>query len=296
VPERESVVITRDAAAMMLTVGEEMVNVLGWSPEQLVGIPSTEFIHPEDQPSAIVAWFQMIETSGESHSWQGRYRTPQGEWRWVECVNVNDLEDPDHPVVVTTMKQVTVDKFSLAEELRARKQLLSRLSDAAATFDAHFSCIETDDQPLLDGALQTVFRDEAVDDVELRFVQSIEGKLLKRVCVLSMRPLTDDLGFVSGAVGCVADVTEQVLLRQQLEIRANVDELTSCLSRSAILKIISTALEQEQDRAGSIALVFVDLCGFKEANDVFGYAAGDMVLQVAGARLRNVVREGDHVG
>jgi len=267
----------------------------------------------------------MIEAPGESHNWQGRYRTPQGEWTWVECVNVNHLADLGHPVVETTMRQVTVDKVSLAEELRARKQLLSRLSDAmpigmfqidadrtitftndrlhlilgqaaAATFDAQFSCIEADDQHLLESAFEAVFRDEAVDDVELRFVQSVEDKLLKRVCVLSMRPLTDDAGFVSGAVGCVADVTEQVLLRQQLEIRANVDELTSCLSRSAILKVISSTLEQEQDKDGSIALVFVDLCRFKEANDVFGHAAGDMVLQVAGARLRNVVRDGDHVG
>ena len=101
---------------------------------------------------------------------------------------------------------------------------------------------------------------------------------------------------MSGAVGCVTDVTEQVLLRQQLETRANVDELTSCLSRSAILKVVATSLDKEQDRGGSIALVFVDLCSFKEANDVYGHTAGDKVLQVAGARLRNVVREGDHVG
>ena len=217
VPERESVMITRDAAAIMLSVGDEMVAVLGWRPEQLVGRPSTEFIHPEDQPSAIVAWFHMIEAPGEPHNWQGRYRTPQGEWKWVECVNVNGLEDPDHPVVETTMSQITVDKVSLAEELRARKQLLSRLSDAmpigmfqvdadrtitftndrlhlilgqaaAATFDAQFSCIEADEQPLLESAIQAVLRDEAVDDVELRFVQSIEGKTSKRICVLSMRP------------------------------------------------------------------------------------------------------------
>jgi diguanylate cyclase (GGDEF)-like protein len=111
-----------------------------------------------------------------------------------------------------------------------------------------------------------------------------------------MRPLTDDVGRVTGAVGCVADVTEQVRLRQQLELRANVDELTSCLSRSAILQMLSAALELQKDKAVGIAVVFVDLCRFKEVNDLYGHSVGDEVLKIAGTRLRDVVREGDHVG
>lgn len=116
-----SVTITRDAAAVIRSVGEEMTEVLGWRPDQLVGRPSTEFVHPEDQPNAIVAWFKMIEAPGEAHNWQGRYRTPKGEWKWIECINVNRLDDTDDPVVVTTMRQITVDKVSLAEELRREK-------------------------------------------------------------------------------------------------------------------------------------------------------------------------------
>jgi diguanylate cyclase (GGDEF)-like protein len=169
---------------------------------------------------------------------------------------------------------------------------------ATVTVGAQFACVEDDDRPLLAAAVDTVLGDEVVDDVELRFVRTSEvHDPARRVCVLSMRPLTDDIGRVTGAVGCVADVTEQVLLRQQLELRANVDELTSCLSRSAILQLLSTSLDAQRDSRGrGIAAVFVDLCRFKEVNDRFGHAAGDEVLQIAGTRLKNVVREGDHVG
>ncbi len=297
--ESPSVTVTRDAAAIIMSVGEEMTEVLGWRPAQLVGRPSTEFVHPEDQPSAIVAWFKMIDTPGEAHNWEGRYRTPQGEWRWVECVNVNRLDDADNPVVITTMRQITVDKVGLAEELRARKQLLSRLSDAmpigmfqidsdrtitftndrlhailgcpaSVTVDAQFATVEDDDRPLLGSSVDAVMGDESVDGVELRFVRASEdNRTLKRVCVLSLRPLTDDVGRVTGAVGCVADVTEQVQLRQQLEWRANVDELTSCLSRSAILEVLSSALDPQPDNSGGAAVVFVDLCRFKQVNDNF---------------------------
>ncbi len=322
-----SVVMTRDAMGVIVSVGEGMTGVLGWDPEQLEGRPSTEFVHPEDQPGAIVSWFQMVNAPGETRRWEGRYATPEDTWRWVECINVSHLDDPDNPVVVTTMRLATSTRVNLREELRARNQLLSRLSDAmpvgmfqvssdrritftndrlhvilgcpaSGSMDEQFASVEDNDRVLLARSLDAVLEeDQPLDDLELTFVRSSDGaSATRRVCVLSMRPLTDDIGSVTGAVGCVSDVTEQVLLRRQLELRANVDELTSCLSRTAILQVLASTLDHQRETGGGLAVVFVDLCGFKEVNDLFGHASGDKVLQIAGARLKNVVREGDHVG
>jgi diguanylate cyclase (GGDEF)-like protein/PAS domain S-box-containing protein len=321
-----SVDIVRDAAAVIISVGNEITEVLGWLPEEFVGHPSTDFVHPEDQPTAVAAWFEMVDAPGEMRTWQGRYRTSRGAWKWVECVNVSRLDDPDMPRVMTTMRQVTVDQVSVAEELRARKQLLSRLSDAmpigmfeinaakditftndrlhiilghsaSATIDAQFSNIDIRDSSLLESALNSVLANESVDDVELRFSRSSGvGPGEDRVCVLSMRPLTDESGEVTGAVGCVSDVTAQAVLRRQLEIRANTDELTMCLSRVRILEVLAEALARQSETRGGIAVIFVDLCGFKTVNDAFGHAAGDQVLKVAGTRLRAGLRKYDQVG
>jgi diguanylate cyclase (GGDEF)-like protein/PAS domain S-box-containing protein len=325
-PDGVSVDIIRDASAVIISVGDEITDVLGWTPSELLGRRSTEFIHPEDQPSAVAAWFEMVDAPGKTHIWRGRYRTSDGTWKWVECVNVNMLEDHENPVVQTTIRPVAGDQVSLEEELRVRSQLLSRLSDAMpvgmfqidtdrlitfandrlntilgysapVTVDAQFSIIDEDDRSLLDSALDAVLADEAVDDVELRFVRSSgDAPHEERVCVLSMRPLTDWSGEVTGAVGCVSDVTAQVELRHQLEIRANTDELTSCFSRAKILEILATALDRLDDTHGGIAVIFIDLCGFKSINDMFGHAAGDRVLKVAGTRLRSAVRQYDQVG
>jgi diguanylate cyclase (GGDEF)-like protein/PAS domain S-box-containing protein len=302
-----------------------MTEVLGWRPEQLLGRPSTEFIHPEDQASAIQAWFEMISAPGETGRWEGRYQASDGSWRWVECSNVNRLDDESDACVVTTMKQISVEKISLAEELRARKQLLNRLLDAmpigmfqidtskaitftndrlhvilgcgaSASVDVQFAGVDCDDKALLADAIESVLGDEDVDEVEFRVTRPSEEDLFPhRVCVLSMRPLTDGAGLITGAVGCLTDVTEQVQLRDHLKLRANVDELTSCLNRSAILELLYATLENRKGRSG-LGVVFVDLCGFKEVNDVYGHAAGDQVLQVASSRLRSVVRDGDQVG
>jgi diguanylate cyclase (GGDEF)-like protein/PAS domain S-box-containing protein len=326
VPDGVSVTITRDASAVIMSVSDEITDLLGWSPGELLGHPSTEYIHPEDQPSAVAAWFEMLEAPGRPRIWRGRYRTSDEAWKWVECVNVNMLEDPEKPYVLTTMRKVAADHVSLAEELRARSQLLSRLSDAmpvgmfqintdrtitfandrlqlilghsaSESMDAQFSTINDDDRSLLDSALEAVLADEAVDDVELRFSRtSGDAKDEDRVCVLSMRPLTDWTGEVTGAVGCVSDVTAQVELRRQLEIRANIDELTSCLSRARILELLSSALNRKEDTQGGTAAIFIDLCGFKAINDMFGHAAGDRVLKVAGARLKSAIRPYDQVG
>jgi PAS domain S-box-containing protein len=107
-----STYLTRDAAALMTSVDETMVEVLGWRPDQLVGRPSTDFIHPEDQPSAIGAWFGMLTAPGDTRVWRGRYQSADGAWKWVETVNVNRLDDPDHPMVATTMALITVDQVS----------------------------------------------------------------------------------------------------------------------------------------------------------------------------------------
>jgi PAS domain S-box-containing protein len=150
----------------------------------------------------------------------------------------------------------------MAEQLRARTQLLDQLSEAmpvgmfqidthkailftnerlhsilgrpmSATLDTQFEIIDAD-RGALSEAINAVFDHEPVDDVELRFLRSSEDGTLERVCLLSMRPLTNEAGYVSGAVGCVSDVTDQVELRRQLELRANTDELTLCLSRLAL--------------------------------------------------------------
>ena len=325
-PGGVSVDIVRDAAAMIIEVGEEITSVLGWLPNEFVGHPSTDFVHPEDQPTAVAAWFEMIDKPGETRTWQGRYRTSDGAWMWVECVNVSRLDDPAHPVVLTTMRHVAVEQANVAEELRERKQLLNRLSDAmpigmfqidadraitftndrlhtilghpaSATVDAQFSNIDEDDRIHLESALHAVLANESVDDVELRFSRSSkERPLEERVCVLSMRPLTDEAGHVTGAVGCVSDITAQVLLRRQLEIRANTDELTSCLSRARTLEVLTEELERPTDTPGGTAVIFIDLCGFKTVNDQFGHATGDQVLKVAGTRLRSAIRQYDQVG
>jgi diguanylate cyclase (GGDEF)-like protein len=75
---------------------------------------------------------------------------------------------------------------------------------------------------------------------------------------------------------------------------ALVDELTTLPNRRAFVAALDAAL-QADDRSG-IAVLFVDLDGFKAVNDTFGHEAGDALLAAIGRELSSSMRANDFVG
>jgi diguanylate cyclase (GGDEF)-like protein len=157
-----------------------------------------------------------------------------------------------------------------------------------------------DDVPALQVALAAVLADQVVDDIEIRlnvpFRAEPGSEPAARVCVLSLRALTDSAGAVNGAVGCLSDVTDRAQLHRELEIRASVDSLTACLNRGAIIEVLERTIATPHRRRDGTAVVFLDLDRFKTVNDRFGHAAGDRLLVAAADRVRSALRDCDRVG
>ena len=81
--------------------------------------------------------------------------------------------------------------------------------------------------------------------------------------------------------------------KAELKRRAFYDPLTQIANRSLFIDTIATSLSQLESSQHPIAVMFIDLDGFKEINDTFGHAVGDRVLSVVAARLRVQVRKLD---
>jgi diguanylate cyclase (GGDEF)-like protein len=83
---------------------------------------------------------------------------------------------------------------------------------------------------------------------------------------------------------------------QNLRFVATHDPLTALPNRTMFGDRLSQALAQARRYNRRLALLFVDLDGFKVVNDTFGHDAGDVLLKEIASRLRTCLREGDVIG
>ena len=110
---------------------------------------------------------------------------------------------------------------------------------------------------------------------------------------LSLTALKEENGDISGYIGIVSDITEQKIAerdllrsKQELEYRANHDDLTGLPNRSRLHENASTAIQLAEIQKHKTALLLLDLNRFKEVNDTLGHYAGDQLLQKLANRIR----------
>jgi len=317
----------QNEVGVFLEVDEALTQILGWRADELVGTLSLDIIHPDDHELAIDNWMDMLAAQAPISRVRLRHRHRDGSWVWMEITNNNRLDETEDSCVVAEMVNVS-DEMAAHEALRAREQLLERLADAlpvgvvqvdaasrvvytnnrlhrilgtsrAATVDEQLSTVSPDDRVVLAEAFDAVLLCRLDSDLEVRLRASdADGTKEMRRCLFSLRALTTETGEVTGAIVCVADVTESARLRDEFHMRATFDDITRCHNRASTMAALEVLLSTGADRggAGRPAVIFVDLNRFKTVNDELGHAAGDELLGVVASRLLQAVRADDIVG
>lgn len=92
------------------------------------------------------------------------------------------------------------------------------------------------------------------------------------------------------------DISVRKKAEEELTRQATHDTLTGLPNRALIRERLTNALKRSQRSGLSVALLFVDLDGFKLINDTHGHEAGDVLLKTVASRLLEQVRPGDTVG
>lgn len=96
-------------------------------------------------------------------------------------------------------------------------------------------------------------------------------------------------------MGVVRDISEEKASVSQLKKIARHDPLTGLPNRLLLEEFLTHALARARSNATRVALVFIDLNGFKQINDKHGHAVGDQVLVSTAQRLQQTLRESDMV-
>jgi diguanylate cyclase (GGDEF)-like protein/PAS domain S-box-containing protein len=303
-------VITKSEVASVLSIDEATTLMLGWSPEEMLGRSTLEFIHPDDHVRAIDNWMSRF-AAGREQSVQTvrlRYLCKDGTWLWIETSN--DFQSRDDGSIVAVSQLIDVsEEMAATEALRHSERFLREVTDTVPVGlfhvgrDAKVAFVNPvlrhliGDVPVLSYAdLARAMADEAsslenaieqvmTNGIDAGLSMTLAGEAGPRSVMVTLRGVTDD-GRVLGVLGCIVDVTE-------LKNLADTDGLTGLQNRRSIVELLDIELARH---SGNVSVIFADLDCFKLVNDEHGHLVGDQLLAAVASKLSSALRPGDRIG
>jgi diguanylate cyclase (GGDEF)-like protein/PAS domain S-box-containing protein len=168
---------------------------------------------------------------------------------------------------------------------------------AAMSYETWSATVHPDDLPEVEIKLQRAIHQRSDERAEFR-ITAADGTM--RYVAAAERAVVDTSGAVLRVIGVNVDVTERKHAEE--EVRRNQANMTSLaehdfltgLANQMVLRDrIEQAIKMAARNRKKLAVLFMDLNGFKHINDSLGHAAGDKLLQSIARRLGETVRASD---
>lgn len=112
---------------------------------------------------------------------------------------------------------------------------------------------------------------------------------------LKISPILDEYGDIVNFVAVGEDITAQKYKQSFILHQSNHDTLTDLPNRKYLKELVEEMLTRLKGKNKELALLYIDLDGFKPINDTLGHAAGDILLKELALRLKKIVRGSDIV-
>ena len=123
-------------------VSPSIKSIMGYYPEELVGMKATENIHPQDVDTFSRFFQDLISYPEQTKQLQYRYFSKTGEIVWLEATGKNLISDPDINGIILNSRDISVQIFAEKEQrMRAKMQALSENSlDVIVRIDIFSRC------------------------------------------------------------------------------------------------------------------------------------------------------------
>ncbi|AHF02442.1 diguanylate cyclase [Marichromatium purpuratum 984] len=319
-----------DLDGHILSVNPRGCNVLGCAESELIGLDwFARFLPPGERERRHGLFRKMLSGAHpETALTDGPILTARGEERLIAWHH-NLVRDGEGTVIGTLSSGEDVTERRLAERaLHEERAFLQHVIDG---IDDPIMVIGTDHHVLRMNRVAQ--RLAAVDDAGLHewgchqlaphpcvpedplcplrtILESGEPcKMLRhhrlpdggvRQYEVAASPLLDDTGEVIGIIEVSRDISDHLELLDRLRERENSyahlahhDPLTGLPNRLLFADRLEQAIRLAHREHTRLAVLFIDLDGFKHVNDSFDHSYGDQVLKVVAGRLRAQFREGD---
>lgn len=126
-----------DATGRIRYISPSVERILGYSPEELVGKPGQEFVHPEDLPAGMRALARDVRRPGTIRELELRLRHRDGRWRTFQVVGRAVRDQEGEPVVIVNSHDVT-DRKRVEEALRESEARYRALFEKTPVGVVHF--------------------------------------------------------------------------------------------------------------------------------------------------------------
>lgn len=312
-----------DETATVTHITRDVETHLGHPHSSVIGQSAFAFIDEADHHRTATEFLRELEGPGNrSETFTVRFRHLDGSWRDMEVCGTNRLDELGGLLI--GMRDVTGRRLG-DRVLAAGEHLYTRLptvaTDLTIITDAAgkrvyvspsvgpllgyaadqlidlpwCALVHADDRASAFEASQRVLAVPGTSEtLDLRLQRRDATTLWFEVSVVN---LLDDPS-VRGVVVHARNIDDRHRMEAELRYRAMHDPLTRLLNRFAFHELLD-ALASSRECAGApgsgMALLFCDLDGFKQVNDMLGHLAGDEVLVRTAERLSNAVRPADRV-
>ncbi|MDQ0036711.1 diguanylate cyclase (GGDEF)-like protein/PAS domain S-box-containing protein [Variovorax boronicumulans] len=285
-------------------------------PEQLLGLSLREFYGDE-------AWAQMephmrAALAGRQVTYERRLATPGGR-RDIQATLVPERNERGEVVGLYTLDSDITAHHEAEKALQESEARLRTVADALPMRVAYIDAEEryrfnnlayergfglsrdqiqghTVRELLGEPAYQTVQPHiRAALAGETVTFQSENAKSDSYYCYEAQyipQPAVNDETIV-GFHAVITDITRQKLEEKRLVNLAQIDPLTGLVNRAGFEVRLAEAMERARGAGALMALMYLDIDGFKKINDQFGHQTGDELLRGFAVRLSQALRSGD---
>jgi len=305
----------------VVTYVSPAVERFGYTPEELVGLPGRDLVHPDDIDRTVAAVLDATANTGTA-TIEGRLRAADGTYRWVEQV-LTDLRDvPAVGGFVVNVRDITDRKRAEAERVEAEerfRQGFERSAFGLAVLDLEqsFSSVNpalaellghpvdrllgrrpleflhpTESETARMGTESLLRGDAPFYKREHRMVRA-DGTIVS--VLIDMTLVRDSAGEPTYYFMQVRDITDRKRAEEALAHQALHDDLTRLPNRLLLVDRLAHSLARAERTGSNVAVLFLDLDRFKLVNDGLGHVVGDQLLMEVARRLLTSIRASDTV-
>ncbi|MBV8158069.1 MAG: diguanylate cyclase, partial [Dyella sp.] len=298
-------------------VSPSVKDMLGWTPAEFAA-QRDELIHPDDRERVRAVLARLQETGREPFV-RYRIRNRAGGYQWIESLG-KLAPSPDHPGEIETVytgREIT--QRMLAEEALAdSEKRLRTITDNVPAVIAHVDAqqrytfvnayaadvigheaslnightVEEMRGPVVYALLKPHI-ERALDGKASAFEYEMGAGERTRFFQANYLPATAADGTANGFYTLTTEITRIKLAEQQLDFLAHHDALTGIANRLSFRESIHAAVRHAAAAHEPLLLMMIDVDYFKQINDTYGHAAGDVALTEVAARLKANIRKTD---